>query len=146
MKTARSDPASRGGERGMTLIAVIFTFIVVAAAVSAMAILFATENRRTIGTRAGAQLRQLLIAVPPFAEAQLQSQAPTARTLTIPTPIPEATLTLTFQPIDESKTDIRVNATINKSFASQTLHYHRTNTIWTLQSTTLHADGSRIPH
>jgi len=130
--------------RGFTLIAVIFMFIVIGAAVAAMAVLFATENRRTMGTRAGAQLRQLLLASVPFAEAELQSRGTTVRIISLDTPVRGAKVTLTIQPVDEGKARVRVDAVMGKSAATQTLRYVQSGGLWGLESSVLHADGSRI--
>ncbi|MCL2645535.1 MAG: hypothetical protein FWD61_00850 [Phycisphaerales bacterium] len=134
----------RQGSRGFTLIAVIFMFIVIAAAVAAMTVLFATENRRTIGTHSGTQLRQLLLASAPAAEEELKLHGSAAREWTLPTPLPEAKVTLTFKPVSEGKADVRIDVKMGRSSASQTLRYIHSGQSWALESATLHADGSRI--
>jgi type II secretory pathway component PulK len=123
--------------RGATLVAVLISFTLVAAAVTAMMVLFATQAKRTRSTLAGTQLRQLLLAAPPVALDELRRHGQTARDVTIHTPVKDATLTLHIQSKSNNNAEIHVTAKHQTTSATQTLTYAHTANNWKLQSTTL---------
>ena len=127
--------------RGSTVIAVIFMFILMSAAITSLTILFATENRRTLATTSGSQLRQLLLASQTFAANDLQAHGPASREVPVPTPVSGATVTLTFTPSDSNKVNVRAMAKLSHASASQTLTYVRADGgTWRLDSAVLFSE------
>jgi Tfp pilus assembly protein PilV len=110
----------RRAARGVSTIAVILSMSFIVMGVAAMTALFNHEARRTRATLAQTQLRQLLLAAVPAAQAELNSDrqgatSPT-RDVTLPTPLPDATVTLHVQ-----NNTVRISATYRGYPASQTL-------------------------
>jgi hypothetical protein len=123
--------------RGTALIAVIFMFVLVAATLTALGVLFANEAKRTRSTVAGAQLRQLLLAAMPAASHELDKDGPAARDVVVHTPVDGANLTLHIQPAADQTAHVKVTAKNPSSVAVQTLVYARTANAWQLKSARL---------
>jgi Tfp pilus assembly protein PilV len=123
--------------RGSTLIAVLVSFTLIAAAVTAMTVLFATEARRTRAAAVGAQLRQLLLAAPPAALDELQRNGTAARHVTVPTPVAGATLTLQVRSDAKDAAEILVIAKTRAGLATQLLRYAGSGHQRKLRSATL---------
>jgi len=123
--------------RGSALIAVIITFVLISAAITALALLFATEARRTRATLAGAQLRQLLLAAAPSATDELNKNGNAAREIPVKTPLPQDTLTLTITPRSPTTAQVTIIAKTPTASLSQSLTYTKTATTWSLHTATL---------
>jgi type II secretory pathway component PulK len=113
----------RRASRGISTIAVILSMSFIVMAVAAMTGLFNHETRRTRATLAQTQLRQLLLAAVPAAQAELNSArqdgaTPPTRDITLQTPLPDATVTLHVQ-----NNTVRISATYRGYPASQTLTF-----------------------
>ena len=84
-----------GGAGGFSTIAILLSMVFIAMAVAAMTTLFAHEAQRTKGAIAQAQLRQLLLAAVPAAQAEIKT--PGSRDVVLEVPVEGATVTLHVQ-------------------------------------------------
>ena len=93
---ARHSPNAHPAPRAFCTLLIIASMIFIVMAVVAMTSLFAHEAHRTHAALAQTQLRQLLLAAVPAAQAEIQSgPAPRpVRDVTLPVPVEGATLTL----------------------------------------------------
>jgi hypothetical protein len=123
--------------RGSALVAVIITFTLVAAALTALAILFNTEAKRTKATVAGVQLRQLLLAATPSATEELNAHGNATRDVQLKAPVDGATLVLKITAKSPTTAQVTVTATTSGASLSQSLTYANTNSQWTLHAATL---------
>jgi hypothetical protein len=103
-----------------------------------MSLLFAAQARRTRATQTGAQLRQILLAATTIAQNQ-PANISTEQTLTLPTPIPNATLTLHLTPNKDGTLEALATAKLSSFSAAQqlTLTHKPTQSIWTITTATL---------
>jgi hypothetical protein len=125
--------------RAFAFITVILMMSLIAGAVAALAVLFATEARRTRAAVEGAQLRQLLLAAAPLATEELRLGGPAAREVPVPTPIATDTLTLQIKPLDTDHAQVQVIAKSPNSHADLTLIYLHQGSAWQLQAAALTA-------
>lgn len=126
--------------RGFISIMAIVMLFVVSIALVTLATSFAGQVRRTRASSTGVQLRQFLLAAPALAHAELTARGvstPSPRTLDIPLPLDQATLTLTFlEPLPDQSVaatetvTVLATARLRDAKASQRLTYRRTPTGW----------------
>jgi hypothetical protein len=133
-------PRRRGFISGFVLIMLIFVSITLIALSSS----FALHARRTQAATAGAQLRQILLAAPAYATAELTTRPPAANTreVQVPLPVDDATLTLTITnsataPDTPPVAIVLAHATLRTFKASQHLEFQRTPAGWTVVAATL---------
>ena len=140
MKTHRTHlkQAERAtGARGFVTITVVLYLAIASAALLGMAELFAHEFSRTRGVQDEAQLRQLLLAGVPLAQAELKTGGGTPREVSVAIPVEGAKMTLRVLPPQEanvpavsgpaavlvtppgSGVQVRLEATYRRSKASQ---------------------------
>lgn len=100
--------------RGFSTVAIILSMVFIAMAVAAMTTLFAHEAQRTRAAIAQSQLRQLLLAATPAAQAEIRT--PGTREVILAAPVEGATVTLHVQ-----GQTVRVDAAYRGFSAVQTL-------------------------
>ncbi|MGN6368823.1 MAG: hypothetical protein ACTHN5_11225 [Phycisphaerae bacterium] len=125
-----------GNNRGTALMAAILMMVFIAAAVTAMTTVFTHEAKRTRLSIADAQLRQLLLAADPAAREELARNS-SPHDLTLPIPVPDATLTLHIETSHNNAATIRATARLPQNTLTATTTYTRTGNSWSPDSTTL---------
>jgi hypothetical protein len=123
---------------------VVGLLVLVSIALIALSTSFTLHARRTQAAVAGAQLRQLLLAAPAYARAELATRgsAPEPREVPIPVPADDATLTITITNSPSATADLPVatvlaTARFRTFKAVQRLDFQRTATGWSLLATQL---------
>ena len=133
--------------RGFISGIVIGMFVLVGIALVSLTMFFTTQARRTQAAAQGAQLRQLLLAAPAYAQAELTSGGNQPRDVQIPVPVEDATLTLTIaknpdaapsaSPPLPGTAQVTATATFRNHKAVQTLAFRQTPAAWLLVDTRL---------
>jgi hypothetical protein len=119
---------------------VIGILVLVSIAIMAVASGMTMQVKRTRAAAAGAQLRQLLLAAPVVARAELASGGPRQREVNVPVPagLEGATLTLDIGPGDGAPTARMLATALMKGYkASQQLEFRQEAGGWTLQASEL---------
>jgi hypothetical protein len=126
---------------GFATMLVIVLLMLSGAAVLALSTQFAGDARRTQRATVGAQLRQLLEAAIPIAQAQLAEERADLRDLTVPTPVAGASLVLHFAPAGEGAgggvREVRVVAGWRSMQAREKLDFAKVGNRWSLQNAAL---------
>jgi hypothetical protein len=133
-----------GGRRGRgvsSMLAVVL-LLTMAATVTAMAVVFAAQARRTQAAAVGAQLRQLLAAGIPAAREELAARGPggaAGKEVPVATPVADARLTLAIAAPSATEADVTVRAEWRGGKATETLLFTRQGAqgAWTLQDVRL---------
>jgi hypothetical protein len=127
--------------RGFATTVVVGMLVLVAAAVLALTVLFATEMRRTRDARLHAQQRQLLLAGAAQARATLQSGSgqPQEIRMTLPKPLGErSSVTITLGARDFQRVPARITATVDgQSMRQSIVLAPGADQKWTIASATL---------
>lgn len=123
--------------RGSMVVAVLMMLAFVAVTVTALAVVFATEVKRTRTAASGAQLRQLLLAAPPVAVEELRRNGTGERELPVATPVENATLVLRIRPQGDERVQVQAVAKWQGAAAAQSLTYQREGNAWKLHSASL---------
>lgn len=104
----------RSRARGFVTITVVMYLVIASGVLLGMATLFAHEASRTRGVQSQVQLRQLLLAGVPLAQAELQTGGSVPRTVEVKVPVDGATMTLRFLPPETSGVPVAVGpGTVN---------------------------------
>jgi hypothetical protein len=122
----RGSPAQTSVPRGFTTVVVVLHLVLVAATLTGIATLFAHEASRTQMAVAQTQLRQLLLASVPVAQAELKSNGIAPRDIRTPIPVEGATLTLHILPPDtaaSANVRVRIEASFRHAKAAQVVTF-----------------------
>jgi hypothetical protein len=127
----------RAHVRGTALTLALVLLSLVAAAVAALTVAFAAEAHRTRVAGITAQQRQLLLAATVVAGEELQAHGTAARELTMPTPAPDATLTLSIAPGENGAAIVIARCRCRGLTGTETLTYRQSGGSWRLSDARL---------
>ena len=136
----------RSNRQGFAVLMVLGTMLLVGATVVGMGALCEHEMARTRSALTETQLRQLLTAAIPTAQAELAKTGPTERDVTMPTPVDGAKVTLhvAMQPSAVPAAQVTVRAELGGYWASQAVHYESSGGGWTITEVRFTDSGGQI--
>jgi Tfp pilus assembly protein PilV len=142
MKDTQSMRRHAHGGRGFATMMVIASMIFLAAAIVGLSTLFAHEARRTRAAVAETQLRQLLQAGVPAAQAELAANGNSARDVPMVVPVDGAKMQLHIVGA-QTDAEVSVAGTYRGFRASQRVRFTRVAGGWVVSDTRLEQTGQQ---
>jgi hypothetical protein len=144
-RTSNSRNTKQPLRRGFATALVLGSMVFLTSAIVGMTSLFTHEVRRTRAMLAQTQLRQLLQAGVPTAQAELLANGTTERDLAMPVPVEGAAMSLHIsagtRPADEA--NVRLAGSLRGFRASQTVKFTRVAGGWVVTDAQLDQTGQQ---